>query len=52
MDHKEATEEWTEPEYKRNALLNYRKDLLNKLADCADKISEIDNQIGKGMAIV
>ncbi|MDD5700656.1 MAG: hypothetical protein PHU23_01285 [Dehalococcoidales bacterium] len=32
-------------EYKKMALLNYRNDLMNKLAECADKISEIDYEM-------
>ncbi len=48
MNHGEAPTDWTEFEYKKIALLNYRNDLLTKLAECADKISEIDNQIAKG----
>lgn len=47
MNHKEATEEWMESEYKKNALLNYRKDLLNRLTECANQIAEIDRQMRK-----
>lgn len=32
-------------EYRKIALLNYRNDLMNKLSECADKISEIDHEI-------
>jgi hypothetical protein len=52
MNHEEANGEWIASEYRKIALLNYRHDLMNKLAECADKISEIDNQIGKGVPIV
>lgn len=48
MNFEEAVGEQIESEYKKVALLNYRKDLMNKLAECADMISEIDNQIAKG----
>jgi hypothetical protein len=48
---KGAIREQMESEYRRIALLNYRRDLLNKLAECADKISEIDNQISKGVSV-
>ena len=32
-------------EYRKVALLNYRNDLMSKLAECADKISEIDREL-------
>jgi len=52
MNHEEASGEWIATEYRKVALLNYRHDLMNKLAECADKISEIDAQIKRGVAIV
>lgn len=43
---KEAIRERIEKfEYRKIALLNYRNDLMSKLAECADKISEIDREL-------
>jgi|LAHT01.1.fsa_nt_gb hypothetical protein len=52
MNHEKASGEWINGEYRKIALLNYRQDLMRKLAECADKISEVDDQIKKGMVIV
>jgi prefoldin subunit 5 len=42
---KEAIKRIDKFEYKKTALLNYRNDLMNKLAKCADEISEIDYEM-------
>lgn len=52
MNYEKTSGEWIGDEYRKIALLNYRHDLMIKLAECADKISEIDDQIKKGVAIV
>lgn len=41
----EAIRRIDEFEYKKLALLNYQNDLMNKLAECSGKISEIDHEI-------
>ena len=48
MNYEENSGKWTGFEYRKIALLNYRHELMVKLAECADKISEIDDQIKKG----
>jgi hypothetical protein len=42
---KEALRQIDMLEYRKIALLNYRNDLMNKLADCANQIAETDYEI-------
>jgi len=42
---KEALRQIDKLEYKKIALLNYKNDLMNKLADCANQIAETDYEI-------